>query len=780
MYFGPLCWAMFALLAGSAIFPDGTISRASKRFTVADDVELTHFGDPYTGKAEPVIFSPDGTYFVVDTERGLLKENRPESTLRVFRTEDVHRFLLHMENTPEPSPIWLLSKSTYKNGPIITHIRWLPDSSGVAFLTKTSTGNDQLFLADLKTKGVQVLTPARQHVTAYDIRDSNHFVYTALSPAIQHRADSEAHATSIVGTGRDLYSLIFPNDVHSEMEEFDRSELWAVVDGKRFAVEEKSSGNPLTIYSTGQQALTLAPDGRSAVTAMAFPTISSEWKTLYPRVIASRQDIRAFSGFRFVSRYVLVDLLTTNIKELTHAPIVDDVKVAWSDDGQSIVLSNTFLPDKPSSGERRPSCPCVVVFDLRRNTSTCLLHTKGKRNEGLEQDSYDIRSLRFARSTAGHIIIQYHIFPSRSLREISYMRENDGTWNVTSEENNEETQERVINVSIKEDLNDPPVLVATDAATKSSAIIWDPNPQLKGIDLGTASIYRWKDKSGRELIGGLYKPTNYLSGRYPLVIQTHGFRRNEFRANGPFPSAFAARELASAGIVVLQVNDIGDCTKHIATPEESPCAVAEYEAAIDQLAQEGLVDAHRVGIVGFSRTSFYVMQALTTSRFRFKAASISDGVNAGYFQYLADIDREGNAFAHDAEGLIGSRPVGQGLLQWINNSPEFNLDKVVTPLQVVALNRASVIIVWEPYAGLHNLNKPVDLLILPEGTHVLSNPRDRMLSQGSTVDWFRFWLQDYEDPDPAKGAEYIRWRDARQLQHQNEPQPEESFRPTVR
>ena len=26
------------------------------------------------------------------------------------------------------------------------------------------------------------------------------------------------------------------------------------------------------------------------------------------------------------------------------------------------------------------------------------------------------------------------------------------------------------------------------------------------------------------------------------------------------------------------------------------------------------------------------------------------------------------------------------------------------------------------------------------------------------VDWFRFWLQESEDPDPAKAEQYERWR----------------------
>ena len=68
---------------------------------------------------------------------------------------------------------------------------------------------------------------------------------------------------------------------------------------------------------------------------------------------------------------------------------------------------------------------------------------------------------------------------------------------------------------------------------------------------------------------------------------------------------------------------------------------------------------------------------------------------------------------------------------------------------------------WEPYAALRYLSKPVDLIVLKDAEHILSNPAARMASQGGTVDWFRFWLQDYEDSDPAKVEQYKRWETLR-------------------
>lgn len=68
---------------------------------------------------------------------------------------------------------------------------------------------------------------------------------------------------------------------------------------------------------------------------------------------------------------------------------------------------------------------------------------------------------------------------------------------------------------------------------------------------------------------------------------------------------------------------------------------------------------------------------------------------------------------------------------------------------------------WEPYAGLYSLKKPVDLVMLKSNEHVITNPVERVASQTLSVDWFRFWLQGYEDPNPAKADQYKRWRDLR-------------------
>jgi hypothetical protein len=127
----------------------------------------------------------------------------------------------------------------------------------------------------------------------------------------------------------------------------------------------------------------------------------------------------------------------------------------------------------------------------------------------------------------------------------------------------------------------------------------------------------------------------------------------------------------------------------------------------------------------------------------------------------------------EAERVYGAPPFGQGLKVWIQKAPGFNLDHVRTPLLITALSPIGVLEEWELYASLRMQKKPVDLMYLPQHDgyqHILQRPLDRFASQQGNVDWFRFWLQGYEDPDLAKKTQYRRWEALRHLQEQNQLQ----------
>jgi dipeptidyl aminopeptidase/acylaminoacyl peptidase len=758
----------FLLLAGIFCFPGFrnlvSAEQPRKLLTVADDIGVSQL----ICVESCVRFSPDRNFFVVYGERGRADLNQVEDFLRFYRTKDIDNFVAHPNESRSPTAAWVVSRfakdaGMSSEGVIGFQWRWLADSSGVAFLERASNGNQQLLVADLQKKKVETLTPATENVEKFDIRDRKHYAYTAsrINDAEEEKELAGRKAPAIAGAGLSIEQLLLPDDpVVIQLVSKHTYDLWAVMDGKR--VEVTHDGAPVV----AREDLVLSPDGWSLITEMPVAEVPKSWETLYPPpYTSSAWRIRGGSS---ANNYVLINLETGAIKSLTDAPtswsggwdVLGDP--SWSSDGKEVVLPGTFIQSKASV----PTRPCVAVVDLSSNTRTCVEDLKARTATGVEEGFHRIFSVQFAPADRHKLFVtfQKHGEAWFSLGTTEYERTDQGAWQVASQQDGmPPLGHEGLTVTVKQGLNEPPLVVAS--TKEASRVIWDPNPQLKSLELGEASIYTWKDRDGRSLRGGLYKPPDFKAGQhYPLVIQTHGFDDGMFEPSGSFPTAFAARELAAAGIMVLQSEDGAQGCASSVTSEEGPCAVLAYESAAKQLVADGLVDPERIGIIGFSRSCFYVMQTLTTGSLQFKAASVTDGVMFNYMQYILNPER----MSGEAHAIIGAPPFGKGLEQWFKRSPGFNLDKVSAPLRVVAVGPVSLLDMWEPYAGLHYLKKPADLIMLNATAHVLSNPAERMAAQSGTVDWFRFWLQGYEDPDPAKAEQYKRWRDLRKMQAEND------------
>jgi hypothetical protein len=58
----------------------------------------------------------------------------------------------------------------------------------------------------------------------------------------------------------------------------------------------------------------------------------------------------------------------------------------------------------------------------------------------------------------------------------------------------------------------------------------------------------------------------------------------------------------------------------------------------------------------------------------------------------------------------------------------------------------------------------VELYFYPNEAHQPDHPLARISSLQRNLDWYRFWLQGYERPNPEEPQQYVRWRELRQLQ----------------
>ena len=113
-----------------------------------------------------------------------------------------------------------------------------------------------------------------------------------------------------------------------------------------------------------------------------------------------------------------------------------------------------------------------------------------------------------------------------------------------------------VSVFIDQDVDTPPDLAATDHTTGRTKRITNLNPTLGEKIVERVEHFEWTDRNDRSWKGGLLYPPDYRPDqRYPLVIQTNGYSPAQFLLDGAstMTSAFAARPIASTGIIVLQM-----------------------------------------------------------------------------------------------------------------------------------------------------------------------------------------------------------------------------------
>lgn len=728
--------AILAALTGFLNLPRNprTAPRPQKRpVTVADAVSMTRVaGTPYpyfspqTGFAA---FSPNGKHFAIVICSGDIRHNSNDYSLRVFRTRSDASGAM-------PKPLVTFASASNRAG--ISEVTWR-DNGTILFLGSRGNGPAELYSIGYPGGQLQKLTDHRQSLISYGFPgDGNILVYAAERPRHPVIYPQTLRYGLDVGSQR-VSDIIRGQIANREPQLF--LEKTAAAKDTPLRTEDP--------FDSGINDLFVSPNGRYLIVKTDMTDVPGSWRkyddegihSVFRRMPPKGQPSR-------ILHYELIDLRNGRSSALLDSPTTySSSDVLWAPDSKSLLLCGTYLPldvSDPVELEQRRFKKFVVEVKVEDRSITKITQE-------------DLQPLRWDARTD---VVWFRVRPSSARPgvppELVCYRKTGGRWERVTTPGFFTSGARP-EVYVDEDLNVPPRIMVTDPHTNRKTVLTDLNPQFRTLAFGKERLIHWMTPQNRSLIGGLYYPPDYIPGkRYPLVIQTHAFNPHDFWIDGPYSTAFAAQALASQGIVVLQMNDIFFDT--IETPEEPKRAENAYLGAIRYLNAQGIIDPARVGIIGFSRTCMYVKYALTHASSHFAAAVIADGVDAGYFQYLLSYNAN-PLLASDAEAIIGAPPFGAGLSLWIRNSPGFLMDRVQAPVLIQAIGPISILDEWQWFAGLKRLGKPVDLMYLPTGTHVLVKPWDRLASQQATVDWFCFWLKRQVDKDPRKADQYRRWRE---------------------
>jgi hypothetical protein len=714
-----------------------------REVTVADVIGSTEFVRQAGGNA--VLYSPNGKRFVVETRKGNASNNTNAYSLLLFEAESAHRSSV---------PNVLIRLPSSSNSPAIQSVKWVGDDT-IAFLSNVADGVQQLFTLDCKTKELTKLTAHATDVVAYAISVSGDSFFFIAKTMIQSLLTQRTVERGIIVSEQELSDLIALRDQRAS-------------DEHQVLFKQSKRGGPESVVQTGGingfsafgPPPELSPDGRHLIIKTVVPDAPPrEWSNYQDRILQGELTQGHFERQMASYEFEVVDAVSGERRILLNAPSgYGHSEFAWSADSRSVVISGTYLPlDGNTEDEERKRSRYVVEIDLLDGSVTPITNQ-------------DVRLQRWDAQTNTLLFRKSIGFSSDSPAGVAVgYRKKDGVWKkVEVDERDLPSINASVKGAVEQDANTPPKLLLENAMTGKWSVLLDPNPQFKTLRFARVESISFRASNGSMAKGALYFPANYVAGRkYPLVVQTHASNLQRFAIDGPFPTAFAAQPLAGRGIAVVQLEE--DWTRLEAQGEVTD-EVAVYEGVLDYLCGRGIVDSARVGLIGFSRTGLAVEYMLTHSSYPVSAASLADISDAGYFRYIARIKDPGSA--RDSEIINGGIPFGKGLESWLKTSPDFNLDKVRTPVLMSAQSPISLLYVWEWFAGLSRLERPVELLYMPDADHVLVKPQDRIISQGGNVDWFDFWLTGHEDPDPAKMEQYKRWEklcDMQVAQNLNQP-----------
>ena len=638
--------------------------------TVADSIQMTRVAGSgqsrwyYTGASSSdfATFSPDAKQFIIVVKRGNLEENTNEYSMLLFPTDKAFE-------APVPKVLVSFASSSEREG--IKDVSWLDDNDTVLFLGEHRGGTTQVYSARCSSGKIEQLTHETANVVAYSASVKGELLAFAIENPVKNLNDAKALRDGIVVSDEsDLISLIVGH------REVCCEQLFIIESGnskaKPLHVHDKLIKNPLDLF--------LSPDGRYVAVRTYVSKVADfpqNWSTytddsLRQLLKNKETDERPAT---FAERYELIDTRNDVSRFLLNSPVsaLTQSELTWSSDSHSVVVTGVYLPlnvEDPNELAARRSSMFTVEVQV----------------PGLEITKIADHDLKFSGWDQTKQVLKFRSSRNQNLsgsptQSLRYRRRGSG-WEMLSDA--DLSSDRVPEVTVDQDLNEPPRIVVENLQTGRRSLLWDPNPQFHEIAFGHVEEVKWTGGAGHEVHGGLYLPPDYVAGKhYPLVIQTHGFDPHGFWVDGAFTTSFAAQPLAGKGIIVLQVPDSHDAEL---TPEEAPRMVKTFESAIDYLDGRGLIDRARIGIAGFSRTCLYVKYMLVHSKYKMAAASVADGVDGGYFQYIAT----GDSLADESDQLFGVPPFGEGLSVWIKTSPGFLLDRVHTALRIQAMGPGSL------------------------------------------------------------------------------------------
>jgi dipeptidyl aminopeptidase/acylaminoacyl peptidase len=561
----------------------------------------------------------------------------------------------------------------------ISNVQWLGNDNRIA-MSLSHGGQHEIVIVNVETGTQEVALESSSDIGSFTMDAAGHTMIYSV-PDTVNRTDDEASPSSSERVAKG-YRIDFDKkdsfdyETHTiNMRSRDGAGTWSP--STVIAIE-----NPFTrvktTHVTYTKFISLSPDGKHLFLAFEADGIPAEWKKNPFVAIIAGVSSR-------LEAMVLYDVDAGGTK-LAFKMVGAYSKPVWSSDSRSFFL-NAHSPigsrwETEDIRDHLVSLKDANMFKVNVESgeiSEVLRHvTPINYHDG---PLFLLPGGDVVARTAGTGVVQLHQVGD-SWREVGHLavpqKKADRFYYMVS--NGTEI------VGVHEDVTTPENLFIYKQGQSQLRFVTDVNAQLRGVRFAPAKTMHWTTSDGLDVTGLLFMPPDYNPGRrYPLVIQTKadsGWFTCDSGMNH-YPS-FAPQPLATSGIMYLarsydeQFDFQDELDKR---PKGYPGGISEavqqmhvWESGVEMLEKQGMVDPSKIGIIGFSRTGWWVDFNLVHSKVHYAAATATDNVQYSLSDYWLT-----PSAADGMENMYGGPPYGKTLKNWQDYSISFNLDKVHTP-----------------------------------------------------------------------------------------------------
>lgn len=659
----------------------------------------------------PAVWSADRTRFFVVTRRGELGCDCNIFTLSVYRASDLEQAV--RAGLRIAAPQFQIELQSRSNTPAIDRPAWQDDS--IIFVGVPATSTRTLF-----------------------------------GPRALYRLDGNGVLTRLSAEGRDVLEYAIQNDVaaYTAVDQILPDHVLRDYPGTALAGDELSSLiSPFERFSRSLH-FTRAGDGEQSLASnmvaafAASPSLSPDAAWLIATVPASRDGgARGSETTSFLISSTAPDARARTIPTGLASPAGYRLRwkapptAYWSHDSRRALLVNA-MPDghlaqlidyDPASGEARSLEP------LETDTG------------GRTRRVSDIRWL-----VPGHAVQVSHDMVDAGnpasdgapADTVTYVYGASG-WEVGTSSPTGSAPQAVsgppVAISLRTGQHGGNELVASMGQGAIAIVPEDPtlsrSPAFRVVPL------QWRDAEGASVTARLFLPAGTPPRTHPpLVIQAvsevGGLFEMDADLPGQYPRALAERGVAT---LLLPYADL----RGRESPAEGPAWVSRFEQAIDQLRPLDLVDLDRVGMTGFSRAGWLSFFAAShPSRTPLRAIAAIDSISYGYIEYamqLSSTTVSPRLRMESYERVLGG-DFWRNREAWLENSPLFNANRIRAAVLFSAHGRINQLLTVEQVAALRSNNVPFSALYLPEATHQLRRPRERLFLADRMLNWMTCWL----------------------------------------